>query len=127
MVELQERITLGPGGVAMAPLGVGTWAWGERRLWNYGRDYGQADLAEAFAASVGGGVTLFDTAEIHGKGESERLLGEFVRASATPIVVATKIAPYPWRLTARAVRRALAASLRRLGLPRVAAQSSCPK
>ena len=69
MVELQERITLGPGGVAMAPLGVGTWACGERRLWNYGRDYGQADLAEAFAASVGGGVTLFDTAEIYGKGE----------------------------------------------------------
>ena len=119
MIEQVEQITLGPGGAAVAPLGVGTWAWGERRLWSYGRDYGPAELAEAFDASVAGGVTLFDTAEIYGKGESERLLGGFARASATPIVVATKIAPYPWRLTARAVRRALTASLRRLGLSRV--------
>ena len=61
---MKAQITLGPGGVAVAPLGVGTWAWGERRLWNYGRDYGQAELSEAFDASVAGGVTLFDTAEI---------------------------------------------------------------
>lgn len=116
---MPEEIPLGPGGPAVAPLGVGTWAWGERRFWGYGRDYGRDEVAAAFAASVAAGVTLFDTAEIYGRGESERLLGTFIRESAAPVVVATKIAPYPWRLTARAARRALAASLRRLGLPRV--------
>ena len=116
----RATLAIGPGGPEVAPLGVGTWAWGERRFWSYGKDYGEDDLRAAFDASVAAGVTLFDTAEIYGRGESERLLGEFARAAATPVVVATKFAPYPWRFSARALRRALDASLRRLGLARVA-------
>lgn len=116
---MEQQLTVGPGGAAMAPLGVGTWAWGERRFWGYGRGYGRAEVADAFARSVAAGITCFDTAEIYGGGESERLLGDFVRAHPAPLVVATKYAPYPWRQGKRAVRRALTASLRRLGLPRV--------
>ena len=116
---MAERITLGPGGVAVAPLGIGTWAWGERRFWGYGQGYGEAEVAAAFDASVAAGIELFDTAEIYGSGESERLLGNLIRERGARVVVATKFAPYPWRLSARTLRRALAASLRRLGLARV--------
>jgi aryl-alcohol dehydrogenase-like predicted oxidoreductase len=114
-----EQITIGQSGIVTAPLGVGTWAWGDSRLWGYGQGYGREDLAGAFAASVAAGVTLFDTAEIYGRGESERILGELVRATNAPITVATKFAPYPWRFSARTLRGALDASLRRLGLARV--------
>lgn len=112
-------ITLGAGGVTTAPLGVGTWAWGEQRFWGYGQEYGREEVAAAFAASVAAGITLFDTAEIYGQGESERILGELAGQSATPIVVATKFAPLPWRLSAHSVRRALDASLERLGMTSV--------
>jgi aryl-alcohol dehydrogenase-like predicted oxidoreductase len=113
------RIKLGPNGATVAPLGVGTWAWGERRMWGYGQAYGQAEVAAAFEASVAAGIDFFDTAEIYGKGESERLLGAFIRERGVRVVVATKFAPYPWRLGVRSLRRALTASLRRLGLARV--------
>jgi aryl-alcohol dehydrogenase-like predicted oxidoreductase len=116
---MAEQISLGPGGVAVAPLGIGTWAWGERRVWGYGQGYGQVEIAAAFDASLAAGIDFFDTAEIYGSGESERLLGELIRERGAGVVVATKYAPYPWRLSARTLRRALSASLRRLGLARV--------
>jgi aryl-alcohol dehydrogenase-like predicted oxidoreductase len=116
---MAEQIALGPGGVAVAPLGIGTWAWGERRFWGYGQGYGQAEVAAAFDASVAAGITFFDTAEIYGGGESERLLGEFIRTREATVVVGTKFAPWPWRQGKRAVRRAITGSLRRLGLRRV--------
>jgi len=103
----------------VAPLGIGTWAWGERRIWGYGQGYGPAEVAAAFDASIAAGIDLFDTAEMYGSGESERLLGELIRERGAGVVVATKFAPYPWRLSARTLRRALSASLRRLGLARV--------
>ena len=52
------QITIGQSGIATAPLGVGTWAWGDRRLWNYGKGYGREDVAGAFAASVAGMTSL---------------------------------------------------------------------
>ena len=113
------RIKLGPNGATVAALGVGTWAWGERRMWGYGQAYGQAEVAAAFDASVAAGIDFFDTAEIYGKGESERLLGAFIRERGARVVVATKFAPYPWRFRARSLRPALMASLQRLGVARV--------
>jgi aryl-alcohol dehydrogenase-like predicted oxidoreductase len=112
-------ITLGPGGITTAPLGVGTWAWGEQRFWGYGQEYGHKEVAAAFAASIAAGVTLFDTAEVYGQGESERILGALAKKSAAPIIVATKYAPLPWRLSARSVRQALDSSLERLGMASV--------
>lgn len=117
--SITPPIALGRSGISTAPLGVGTWAWGEERFWGYGQTYGRDDVAAAFAASVAAGVTLFDTAEIYGQGKSERIVGELARECATPTLIATKFAPLPWRLSARAVRRALDASLARLGLQRV--------
>ena len=66
-----QTITLGQDGPAIAPLCVGTWAWGDKLFWNYGSDYGPVQLREAFAASLNAGVNFFDTAEVYGMGLSE--------------------------------------------------------
>ena len=71
---------LGPTGL---PLGVGTWAWGDRGYWGYGRDYSSADVTAAYAAARNAGITLFDTAEAYGRGTSERLLGGIIATGST--------------------------------------------
>lgn len=101
------------------PLGTGTCQWGDRRGWGYGVSYGEDDVRAAFDASLAAGVTLFDTAELYGRGESERILGRLVARAVAPVFVATKFLPVPWRLRRGDLVRALEASLRRLGLPRV--------
>ncbi len=101
--------------------GTGTWAWGDRLYWGFGRGYGKEDLRKAFDASLAAGIRLFDTAEVYGQGQSESMLGEFL--AQTPerdqAMVATKFMPFPWRLTRRRLLRALRGSLKRLGLSQV--------
>jgi aryl-alcohol dehydrogenase-like predicted oxidoreductase len=100
-------------------LGIGTWAWGDKLFWNYGKDYGETQVREAFEAAVSAGVTFFDTAEVYGPGESERLLGKFIKQTSVPVRVATKYGPLPWRNTCESVSDALTESLKRLQLDRV--------
>jgi aryl-alcohol dehydrogenase-like predicted oxidoreductase len=102
-----------------AEMGLGAWAWGDRMFWNYGRGYGEAEIAAAFRVSLEAGITLVDTAEIYGNGRSERYLGKFMREVDKPVRVATKFLPFPWRLTKNSVMRALRHSLERLGLEKV--------
>lgn len=104
--------------------GVGTWAWGDRLFWGYGGGYAQDEVRQAFDFSLEAGIRLFDTAEVYGQGQSELLLGDFIRAAreTSPqeqVLVATKFMPYPWRLSRSSLLRALRGSLRRLGLSQV--------
>lgn len=109
-----------------APLGVGCWAWGDRSTWGmggYDASLTEATIAEAWAASLAAGVTLFDTAEVYGDGESERIIGRLLAADPTVrqrVVLATKFMPSPWKLNVgSALRSALVASLERLGVEQV--------
>lgn len=95
-------------------MGVGTWSWGDRLVWGFGRGYQRGDLKEAFLFCVNSGLTFFDTAEVYGQGLSESLLGEFVAETGQPVRIATKFMPYPWRLRRQDLLRALQRSLRRL-------------
>jgi aryl-alcohol dehydrogenase-like predicted oxidoreductase len=113
-------LAIGTSGITVAPLGIGTWAWGDKFFWGYGGDYGTAQLQGAFNATVAAGITLFDTAEIYGFGDSEKLLGQFIQQTQQPVQVATKYFPLPWRFNSSAVADALTASLKRLQLPSVA-------
>ena len=115
---ITERVTLGNTGIAITPLGIGTWAWGDQVMWGYGKGYGDADVRAAFDATVAAGINFFDTAEVYGLGRSEKLLGQFIRESGQSFVVATKFMPFPFWLTKNALRRALRNSLKRLGMPR---------
>jgi len=115
-----DSVSLGSSDLRVSRLGIGTWAWGDRFYWGYGRGgYTDADLQAAFQASLAGGINLFDTAEIYGQGRSERLLGGFVRAGDAQALVATKFFPFPWRWRRASLLHALRGSLGRLGLERV--------
>lgn len=109
-----QTIKLGSDGPTVTALGVGTWAWGDTLFWAYGKDFGAKDVAEAFQASVDAGVTFFDTAEVYGFGESERLIGQFCKQTSQPVQIATKYFPLPWRWNRSAIADALTASLERL-------------
>jgi aryl-alcohol dehydrogenase-like predicted oxidoreductase len=89
----------------------------------YDRAFTVDTIAEAYDASVAAGVTLLDTAEMYGRGESERIIGDLLRrhpGHRDRLVIARKYMPFPWRLPlAAALRRSLEASLQRLGLSAV--------
>jgi len=95
-------------------MGLGAWQWGDRMVWQYGQGYGDEDVHKAFLASVNEGIRFVDTAEVYGNGRSERLLGEFLKQTDQPILVATKYAPLPWRFGKMALVKALKASLERM-------------
>jgi aryl-alcohol dehydrogenase-like predicted oxidoreductase len=115
----QTLIPLGKTNIQISALGIGTWQWGDRLMWGYGRGYQESDIQEAFNASLEVGVNFFDTAEIYGNGVSERMLGSFLAGVEKKLVVATKFMPLPWRLTKGAFLRALKNSLKRLNLEKV--------
>lgn len=112
-------LTLTPTLPPIAPLGIGTWAWGDSLFWSYGKDYGAEQVETAFFAAIEAGITLFDTAEVYGLGESERLLGKFLQQTRQPILLATKYMPLPWRFSPNQVRDAVKASLDRLQRDRI--------
>lgn len=105
-------------------LGVGTWAWGDRGTWGMG-GYDSSltldSIAEAWQASLDAGVIFFDTAEVYGKGESERIIGKLLRDTPREqVVLATKFMPSPHKLkVTEALMSSLRASLDRLGVESV--------
>lgn len=100
-------------------MGLGAWSWGDRIYWHYGHGYTDDDIAEAFRTSLAAGINLVDTAEVYGAGRSEHLLGNFIKNTTQPVIVATKFFPIPYRFTKTSVVRALRGSLVRLGLESV--------
>jgi aryl-alcohol dehydrogenase-like predicted oxidoreductase len=123
---IPDRYTLAGSDVSVPTLGVGTWAWGDRSTWGmggYDADLTRDSIREAWEASIDAGVTLFDTAEVYGRGESERIIGAMLARDpkrAASVVVASKFMPSPWKVQVRgALLKSLRASLGRLGLPTV--------
>ena len=57
-------------------IGTGTWQWGDTMMWGFGRSYGDDDVRQAFKASLDAGIIFYDSAEMYGRGKSERLLGQ---------------------------------------------------
>ena len=69
-MALEKRVPLGQTGMAIAPLGIGTWAWGNKLLWGYDPE-ADAELQGAFDEAVGSGLNFFDTGDSYGTGELE--------------------------------------------------------
>jgi aryl-alcohol dehydrogenase-like predicted oxidoreductase len=109
-------VQLGDSGLVVSAVGVGCNAFGAR-----------VDATQVTAivdAAFDAGVDFFDTADTYGLGASEALLGKALRGRRDDVVVATKFgmdmqgANGPdrgARASRRYVRRAVEASLRRLG------------
>ena len=112
-------IPLGKSNLQISLMGLGTWQWGDRFIWGYGRGYDEGDTLAAFESSLAAGIDFFDSAEVYGLGRSERLLGRYVRATSSPAITATKFFPFPWRLHRKNLHAALRRSLSRMGLERV--------
>ncbi|GJN19897.1 hypothetical protein PR202_gb07212 [Eleusine coracana subsp. coracana] len=121
-----EKVKVGP--LSVSPMGFGTWAWGNQLLWGY-QESMDSELQECFNLALRNGINLFDTADSYGtgklNGQSERLLGKFIGEYQGPIkspddvVIATKFAAYPWRLTSGQFVSACNSSLGRLQLDRL--------
>lgn len=108
------------------PLGLGTWAWGDRSTWGmggYDADLDERTITAAWEASLAAGVTLIDTAEVYGGGESERIIGRLLAndpSARDRLVLATKFMPAPQKLNVKAaLRSALLASIERMGVTKV--------
>ncbi len=123
MTLIEEKIKL-TDNLFLSSMGCGTWAWGNRFLWGYEPSM-DGELQEVFNLLVSQGVIWFDTGDSYGTGKlngrSEVLLGEFCKQyqgeHKNEIVIATKIAVYPWRLTRKSMIKACQKSAERLGKP----------
>ena len=120
--QASDRITLAGSDVAIPPLGVGTWAWGDKGIWGmggYDQSLTESTIRDAWEASIEAGVVLFDTAEVYGGGESERIIGRLLAADPGVrgrVVIATKFMPSPWKVNVHAALLSAARhSLERLG------------
>ena len=109
-----DTVPLGSSDLQVSRVGIGAWAWGDTYWGNAPTD----DFRAAFRASIQGGITLVDTAEVYGFGRSERFLGGFLKEGPRP-AIASKFFPYPWRLFKGQLMTALKASLRRIGVERL--------
>nr|KYP45385.1 hypothetical protein KK1_033093 [Cajanus cajan] len=121
-----QKVKMGP--LSVSPMGFGTWAWGNQFLWGY-QESMDNELQQVFNMAVDNGINLFDTADSYGtgrlNGQSEKLLGRFIRefqeqkGSQRDIVIATKFAAYPWRLTPGQFVNACRASLDRMQIDQI--------
>src|SRR5579883_52747 len=118
MINVDQR-QLGASDVTVPALGVGVWSWGEKDLWGYGKTYTREDVTQAYQTCLDAGLNFFDTAELYGRGASERILGENLRQDGRPIIIASKFAPFPNRLSARSLSDALDNTLLRLGVDKI--------
>ena len=102
-------------------IGLGTWSWGNKLFWNY-QSRNDDDLRETYNEALRRGFDLIDTADSYGtgnlQGRSELLIGKFLlntpSAKKKRIQVATKLAPYPWRIGKRGFNKPFLKSLERL-------------
>jgi len=103
------------GGARLSAIGLGTWQFGSTE-WGYGSDYAGGVAGAIVERALELGVNLIDTAEIYGRGRSERIVGEAIRGRREKVFLATKLFPIglPFQVEGRARR-----SARRLGVDRL--------
>ena len=130
---METNRTLGRSGIEVSALGFGCWAIGGEWQNTEGQPlgWGKVDDEESVRAvrrALDLGVTFFDTADAYGTGHSERVLGRALGKRRDDVVVATKwgnVFDEETRTlidkddTPAHARRALTASLDRLGTDRI--------
>ena len=117
--------TLGRTVIEVPRLGTGAMTWGAPTglaRWHPAKTaYGGADSAaaeaEAFEASIAGGVTFFDTAAAYSGGAAEARLGEL--AAGRDVLIASKFPMSFASLKAEDFPAQLAGSRKRLGRQRI--------
>lgn len=112
---------LGPSGLRVSDLCLGTLTFGESKDWGAAPAEAQAILA-AFADAGG---TFIDTAPNYGDGAAETIVGRFIAGARDAYVLATKYTastsrhPLAGGNSRKALRQSIEASLKRLGTDHV--------
>jgi aryl-alcohol dehydrogenase-like predicted oxidoreductase len=122
-----EIRSLGTSGLKVSVLSLGAMTFGESQTFMKGVT-SNADVARrVFDRAVERGVNLVDTANVYNEGESERLVGKFVKGKRDKVLVATKCrfpigfgmtqkaGPHDQGLSRKHILDACNASLDRLG------------
>jgi aryl-alcohol dehydrogenase-like predicted oxidoreductase len=115
MPEINQRVQLGKTDIQISPMGIGTWSWGDRYFWGYGVTHTDQDIEETYKLCLEVGFNFFDTAEIYGFGQNERVLRRLLEQTDQDTVIASKLFPFPWRLTTASILRGIEGSVKRLG------------
>jgi aryl-alcohol dehydrogenase-like predicted oxidoreductase len=119
--------TLGDSDVEVSEVGFGAWVvgtdwWGDRT---------KADSIEMIHHAIEEGITYFDTGDVYGHGESEKVVGEAIADYRDEVTLATKVGydfynnpqaghgELPKEMTGEWVRTATEKSLDRLGVDHV--------
>jgi aryl-alcohol dehydrogenase-like predicted oxidoreductase len=80
-----DRRPLGRTGLLVSTLGMGC-----ARLGAIWQGWYVSDAEKAVSLALGAGINFFDTADVYGRGRSERILGSALRGVRDEIVIATK-------------------------------------
>lgn len=83
---------LGSKGLEMSVIGFGAWEAGGDA---WGANESDETVTGAMRAGLDAGMSWIDTAEVYGKGVSERLVGRAVADRRDRVLVATKLGPAP--------------------------------
>ena len=105
-----EMRKLGQMGPEISVVGYGAWeaggeVWGEVPV---------EQIMNAMEAALDSGMNWFDTAEVYGEGQSERMVGRFLNGRRDKILIFTKVAPDGTGVRPDQIRKAILQSLKRL-------------
>src|SRR5689334_4509167 len=98
---------LGADGPEVSVLGLGCNSFGLR--------IGLAETRDIVEAALAEGITFFDTADLYGRTDSERYLGQALGSRRDDVIIATK---WGWTVLDGAPERRTALGLRRQPAPR---------
>ena len=79
-------------GNRLSAIGLGTWQFGSKD-WGYGSEYADVEAGRILQRALDLGVNVIDTAEIYGRGNSERIVGKALGDRRKEAFVATKVLP----------------------------------
>ncbi len=109
-----ERKTVGS--LSIPNVAMGTWSWGSGGVGGkliFGNSFSEHDMEPVFSYAISKNLNLWDTAPIYCKGQSESMLGSFMKTS-DPQIISTKFTPV-LKFRKSAMRKSVEGSLSRLG------------
>jgi hypothetical protein len=94
--RIEDIRRLGRSDLEVTSVGLGVWQWGDTSFWTFGKDFDRKDIDQVWWRNLEAGVNFIDTAEIYGKGASERIVGELLRR------IPSRRSGRPWRAASSA-------------------------
>ena len=79
-------------GARLSVIGLGTWQFGSKD-WGYGTEYADTEAGRILQRALELGINVIDSAEVYGRGESEKIVGRAITGHRDEIFLATKVLP----------------------------------